>query len=298
MQQNCRLTGRRCRAKGGRVAVDNDGMIKSFGIFLALVLGAANGISAQESCRRVPIDGLRVNVCVSGEGPVTVVLAAGAGQTSSTWSGLVPQLSMTARVVTFDRPGLGQSDPGAEPRTPTRIALELRQLLTTVGVDGSVVLVGHSMGGLHVLRYASLFPDHVVGVAILDTPPAGFEEARLDLLTDEERMARERLLEDGSSRAPLVVRQEREGSAATTEWEFASFPPDVPLIVVVADMQNFGDRRSATAHRALWISMSRRWVELSDDAEFLVAEGSGHMIHHDRRDLVSEAIQRLLHRAR
>jgi pimeloyl-ACP methyl ester carboxylesterase len=266
---------------------------------LILILGTADSVWTQEYCRRIPIDGRGVvNTCVSGEGPVTVVLAAGTGQDSRTWNSLVAELSMTARVITFDRPGLGQSDPGVEPRTPTRIARELRSLLEALGVEGSVVLVGHSMGGLHVLRYASLFPDGVVGVAMFDTPPAKFEEARRNLLTREERVERERLLEDGSSRAPPVVRQEREGAAGTTEWDFSTFPRGVPLTVLAADSQNFGDLGSATAHRELWISMSRQWVELSEDSEFVVAEGSGHMIHHDRRDLAVEAIQRLLRRGR
>ena len=273
-------------------------MIRTVGIFLTLIAGAVDSVSAQENCRRVPIDGAGIHVCVSGEGPTTVVLAAGAGQTSGTWSELVPALSMTARVVTFDRPGLGRSDPGLEPRTPTRIANELRELLRTLGVDGSVVLVGHSMGGIHVLRYASLFPEQVVGVAILDSPPTGFEEARREILTAEERAERERLLEEGSSRAPLTLRQERQGAESTTEWNFGTFPRDVPLIVMVADAQNFGDLGSARAHRALWMSESRKWLGLSEDAELLVAGGSGHMIHHDRRHLVVEAIQRLLRKVR
>lgn len=273
-------------------------MIKTVGLFLTLVVGAAHSVSAQEGCRRVPSAGGGVNVCVSGQGMATVVLAAGAGQTSETWSGLVPELSMTARVVTFDRPGLGRSDPALEPRTPTRIANELREVLRALGIDGPVVLVGHSMGGIHVLRYASLFPEQVLGVAILDTPPAGFEEARRDLLTGEERVERERLLEEGSSRAPRVVRQERQGAEATAEWDFSTFPRDVPLIVLVADSQDFGELGSAHAHRALWMSKSREWTELSDDAELLVAGGSGHMIHHDRRDLAVEVIERLLREGR
>jgi len=263
-------------------------------LLLTFILWAADSLSAQENCRRVPIDGRGVNACVSGEGPVTVVLAAGAGQTARTWSGLVAELSITARVITFDRPGLGQSDPGLEPRTPTRIAGELRLLVEALGVESPIVLVGHSMGGLHVLRYASLFPDAVAGVAILDTPPARFEEARRDLLTSEERAERVRLLEDGGSRGPTVVRLEREGAGGTTEWDFSTFPREVPLIVLAADSQNFGDVGSVTAHRDLWISKSRQWVELSDNAEFLVAEGSGHMIHHDRRDLIVEVIRRLI----
>jgi pimeloyl-ACP methyl ester carboxylesterase len=265
---------------------------------LILILGTADSLWSQENCRRIPIDGRAINACVSGEGARTVVLAAGAGQDSRTWNGLVTELSMTARVITFDRPGLGQSDPGVEPRTPTRIARELRSLLEALGVEGPVVLAGHSMGGLHVLRYASLFPDRVVGVAILDTPPAGFEEARRELLTSEERVVRERLLEEGSSRGPAVVRQEREGVGDTMEWDFSTFPRVVPLTVLAADSQDFGDLGSTPAHRELWISMSRQWVELSEDAEFLVSEGSGHMIHHDRRDLTIEAITGLLRRGR
>ena len=171
-------------------------------------------------------------------------------------------------------------------------------MLETLGVDGAVVLVGHSMGGLHVPRYVNLFPDQVQGVVILDTPPARFEEARLDLLTAEERIERECLLEEGSSCGPPVLRQERQGAEATREWDFSTFPREVPLIVVVADTQNFGDLGSAIEHRELWMSKSREWVQLSDAAEFLVARGSGHMIHHDRRDVTMEAIRRLLLRGR
>ena len=225
---------------------------------------------------------------------MTVVLAAGAGQTSRTWHGLVPELSAAARVVTFDRPGLGQSEPGAEPRTPTRIARELRSVLETLGVEGSLILVGHSMGGLHVLRYASLFPEGVAGVAILDSPPAGFEEERLELLTSSERAERVRLLENGSAQAPATVRLEREGASGAMEWDFSTFPREIPLVVVAADSQDFGDLGGAAAHRSLWVAKSQQWLGLSDRAELLVAEGSGHMVHHDRRALVAGVIRRLL----
>jgi pimeloyl-ACP methyl ester carboxylesterase len=144
------------------------------------------------------------------------------------------------------------------PRTPTRIARELRSLVEALGVEGSVVLVGHSMGGLHVLRYASSFPEDVAGIAILDTPPPGFEAERLTLLDSAEVAERGRVLERGVANAPEAVKLEREGARDDREWDLSAFPSRVPLIVVAADSQDFGDLGSATAHRRLWMAKSRQ----------------------------------------
>lgn len=150
------------------------------------------------------------------------------------------------------------------------------------------------MGGVHILRYATLFPEGIAAVVLLDSPPPGFEEDRLRLLTPAEREERGRLLEQGLANLPATVRQEREGSNRTEEWDFSSFPSRLPLLVVVADSQDFGDLGSLEAHRRLWLERSREWLGLSERAEFMVAEGSGHMVHHDRQALVAEGIERFL----
>jgi pimeloyl-ACP methyl ester carboxylesterase len=142
------------------------------------------------------------------------------------------------------------------------------------------------MGGLHVLRYATLYPAGVIGVVILDTPPPGFEEGRLDLLTAEEREGRQRALRLGLTGAPEAGRLEREGAQVASEWDFSAFPRELPLDVVVADSQDFGDVGSPAAHRQLWLEASRQWLSLSVAARLTVADGSGHMIHHDRPDVV------------
>jgi pimeloyl-ACP methyl ester carboxylesterase len=264
------------------------------GVLVLPFLLMAGMLAAQQHCQFVSVDGRAVHACVSGEGPTTVVLAAGAGQASGTWSRVASELADDARVITFDRPGLGRSEAGGSPRTPTRIARELRSLVEALGLEGSVVLVGHSMGGLHVLRYASLFPEGVAGIAILDTPPPGFEAERLTLLDSAEVVERGRVLERGLANAPEAVRLEREGARDAQEWDFSAFPRGVPLLVVAADSQDFGDLGSATAHRRLWVAESRQWLDLSERAEFIVAEGSGHMVHHDRPALVVEAVRQLL----
>jgi pimeloyl-ACP methyl ester carboxylesterase len=242
--------------------------------------------AAQEECSLVRLETGSVHACTSGMGPVTVILAAGAGQTSRTWTSLRHRLAATARVVTFDRPGLGESPPGQAPRTPTQIARELHTVVEALRLSGPLVLVGHSMGGLHVLRYATLYPEHITGVVILDTPPPGFEDRRLALLTPEEREERRRVLRQGLAGAPETVRLEREGAQAASEWDFSAFPRTLPLDVVVADAQDFGDLGSPAAHRQLWVEASREWLSLSVNARLTVAHGSGHMVHHDRPDIV------------
>lgn len=259
------------------------------------LLATAGDTSGQTRCEEVGPS--RIHACVyAGEGP-TLVLAAGAGQDSRTWAPLIAPLNARSELVTFDRPGFGQS-PGAKgPRTPTVIARELRYLLSQLEVTGPVVLVGHSMGGVHVLRYADLYPEDVAGVVLLDTPPPGFEKERLALLTAEERKLRRQALAEGRSRAPAAVGHERDG-AAEEGWVFGHSPVEWPLFVVVADSQDFGDLGSADAHRDLWMRQSSRWLSLSQNSALVIARGSGHMVHHDEPELVVDVIARLLDRLR
>lgn len=140
------------------------------------------------------------------------------------------------------------------------------------------------------LRYATLYPDGVAGVVLLDTPPPGFEQGRLTLLTSEEISERERILREGLAAAPEAVRLEREGAQVPGEWEFSAFPDGLPVLVVVADSQDFGELGSPLAHRRLWMEGSREWLDLSSQSRLTVAEGSGHMVHHERQEIVIERV--------
>ena len=263
--------------------------------WLFVSLGAGQARIEEPGCRDVRVADSSIHACLSGSGPPTVVLAAGAGLTSRTWEPVVQALRGEARVLTFDRPGLGQSPPGPLPRTPTRIAQEIRALLVAMEIDGPLILVGHSMGGVHALRFASLYPEQVQGIVTLDTPPPGFEQARLEILTPEEREQRRRVRANGLHSAPAVVRHEREGLESPGEWRF-DFPRELPLTVVVADSQNFGRLGSSEEHRRLWLSESRKWLALSDDSTLVVAEGSGHMVHREKTELVVGIVRDLLAR--
>lgn len=262
---------------------------------IVTALVAATPSLGQAACGTVGPDG--IHAChYPAEGP-TIVLAAGAGQDSRTWRHLVPRVGALGSVVTFDRPGLGRSPASDRDRTPTAIARELHEVVMSLGISGPIVLVGHSMGGVHALRYAELFPDSVRGVVLLDTPPPEFEHERMGLLTPDEREERRTALAAGRARAPSVVGRERDGATAES-WTFAGLRRDVRIVAVIADRQDFGQLGSQRAHRHLWGRLSEAWLGLSDRAELLVAPQSGHMIHHDRPDFVLDVIQRVVGCAR
>ncbi len=109
-------------------------------------------------------------------GTPTVVLEAGIAATSLSWSKVAPEVAKFARVVSYDRAGLGWSDASPRPRTPPHIAEELKTLLDRAGVPRPLVLVGHSFGGYCVRTYAQKFPDEVAGMVLVDSVhPAEWE---------------------------------------------------------------------------------------------------------------------------
>src|ERR687895_139489 len=101
--------------------------------------------------RLVDVGGHRLHIRCTGSGSPTVVLENGLGGSSfAAWSLVQPEVSTFTRVCSYDRAGMGYSDPGPSPRTARRIAHELAQLLDHGDIRGPLVLVGASIGGLYV----------------------------------------------------------------------------------------------------------------------------------------------------
>ena len=118
--------------------------------------------------RLVDVGGHRLHVLDSGKGHPTVVFEAGLPGSVLSWHQVQQELARLVRVVSYDRAGLGWSDPGPEPRTAERIVEELRLLLDRAGVPGPYILVGHSFGGLTTRLFAARYPDEVAGLVLVD----------------------------------------------------------------------------------------------------------------------------------
>ncbi|MCI4658297.1 alpha/beta fold hydrolase [Cryobacterium zhongshanensis] len=76
-----------------------------------------------------------------------VVLIAGQGVSSQSWSPLLPAFGARHRVITFDTRGVGGSEPGSDARfTTAALAEDIVAVLDAAGIDRAHVY-GHSMGG-------------------------------------------------------------------------------------------------------------------------------------------------------
>jgi pimeloyl-ACP methyl ester carboxylesterase len=120
--------------------------------------------------RMVDVGGHRLHIDCVGTGSPTVVIDAGWGDWSATWSSSVqPGVAASTRVCTYDRAGYGFSEPGPLPRTADRIARELHTLLERADVPGPYVIVGHSLGGAHARVFAHEYASEVAGVVLIDS---------------------------------------------------------------------------------------------------------------------------------
>jgi pimeloyl-ACP methyl ester carboxylesterase len=118
--------------------------------------------------RMVDIGGRGLHLDVTGQTGAVVVLEAGIAATSLSWALVVPELAKFARVVTYDRAGLGWSDPAPHRCTALDSARDLAALLDAANLPGPVVIAGHSFGGLIARIFQQRYPDRVSGLVLVD----------------------------------------------------------------------------------------------------------------------------------
>ncbi len=97
-----------------------------------------------------------------------MVLEAGLTATSAAWGWVQPALAEVTRVIAYDRMGIGWSDESSEPHDGVTVARHLAILLDRLAVEGPLILVGHSMGGLFVRVFRDLLRERVAGMVLVD----------------------------------------------------------------------------------------------------------------------------------
>src|SRR5687767_2014958 len=117
----------------------------------------------------IKVGDYRLAYTCMGTGSPAIVLEAGGGTPQGTWSKIMPAIAEFSQVLSYDRAGLGESDPAPRGRNCHDLANDLAQLLHTLRIPPSYILVGNSLGG-HIIRYFSyLNPGTVAGMILLDS---------------------------------------------------------------------------------------------------------------------------------
>lgn len=133
--------------------------------FAALTLwrAARNEAAAERayppSGQFIEVDGQRVHALVQGEGPDLVLIHGSSGNLRDFTYDMVGPLSERYRVIAFDRPGLGYSDPiSPEGASLSEQAAVLVAAARQLGAERPIVL-GQSLGGAVALAWAVEHPD-------------------------------------------------------------------------------------------------------------------------------------------
>src|SRR5437764_13745352 len=95
----------------------------------------------------VSANGTRLNLYCMGSGSPAVVFESGWEDWAPAWAIVQPRIARFTRTCSYDRAGVGFSEPGPMPRTSARIADELYTALRNAHVEGPYILVAHAFGG-------------------------------------------------------------------------------------------------------------------------------------------------------
>jgi pimeloyl-ACP methyl ester carboxylesterase len=99
-----------------------------------------------------------------------ILLTHGFGATSRMWDEQIEEFTDRYRLILWDLPGHGESEPPAEGTTPEGLAGQMLAILDAEGAERAV-LVGLGIGGLLTLRFWRYFPERVRGMVLIGATP-------------------------------------------------------------------------------------------------------------------------------
>ncbi|ABD55269.1 alpha/beta fold hydrolase [Jannaschia sp. CCS1] len=299
-------------------------------IFAAVTMWRAARNEAQAEAEYPPagqfvtVNGTRVHYIDEGDGPVVVLLHGSGGNLNDWTFDMVGRLSDRYRVIAFDRPGLGYTDPLGDNTPVTAQARLLADAALALGADNPMV-VGHSYGGAVAVAWGVERPDVLAGLVvlagatnpweggistyyrILSHPIAGPIMANLLAAWVPERIVTENVEAVftpqsapegyGDHFGPgLTLRRfsllENALQRASLLPQVEAMVPAYPNIAVPTEILH-GDADTTVGLHVHSVPLS----EQIPDAVLTVLDGVGHMPQHAEPEMLVEAIDRLTARA-
>jgi pimeloyl-ACP methyl ester carboxylesterase len=177
----------------------------------------------RHSTHVTPPDGRRMNLYCEGAGSPTVILESGAGGGAWDWRFLQDAVARRTRVCSYDRAGLGGSDPGPAPRDASAIVADLEQMLAAAKIKSPYVMVGHSLGSYSVRLFTDRHLGDVVGMVLVD-PSADHQRERFNAISPKVVA----LQEQGLASIRLCLQDAEAGSLRAGTPEYGACVGDPP----------------------------------------------------------------------
>jgi pimeloyl-ACP methyl ester carboxylesterase len=296
-------------------------------------LAAPSPVATGDFSGLVDIGGRKLYLECRGQGSPTVILEAGAYGRADVWSRdnlhpagartmVLPGVAAFTRVCAYDRPGTigevnpdldphgppffpSRSDPVPQPRTTREKVADLHALLHAADIRGLYVLVAHSAGGLVVRLYASMYPDEVVGMVLLDSTHEDVWLRFQEALTPAQWAEFEALTVTNRKLLYAYPEAERWYTAPladdATTGQVRQSRANKPLrpmpLVVLAHGIPFAAPFSgfpSDKMEGIMTALQEDLAKLVPNAHYAIATKSGHNIHQDQPELVVAAIREVV----
>lgn len=222
-----------------------------------------------------------------GDGSPTVILESGLGGDHRTWEQVQPALAASSRVCTYDRAGIGLSDPVTEMRTAADAVDDLAALLDAAAIDGPYVLVGFSFGGAIAQLFAATHPEQVEGIVLVES------NHPLEATQFEEHLTEEQVAEDRAY--ALQNPEQMDVFAGLDEVQAAGALPNVPLVVVTAGIsEGWPPGWDAETFDSLRAAQQADLATFTDSGSQIIAETSGHHVPSEAPATIIAAVEQVL----
>lgn len=287
-------------------------------LFIVTILISLNSFSQK---RFITIDNTKIWINTIGienrkEGQPVIVFESGLGAPMEHWDRILDGVSELAPLITYDRPGIGESEPDNEMPTIKNVSDKLIKILNYLELEPPYVLVGHSLGGMYVRGFAVYHPDLLAGLVIID--PADFTEDKINRRVYYEEIGMSKEWVDNMMQAiyygppnlnvPKSVQEESIVLSEQRENEFreikdSPLPKNIPVHIITGGRFDTPERMRSkefdeeVVFRIKMRNRLARWTDViqSVDKGMLFYSGdAGHFVHYDDPELVISSIKIVL----
>ena len=269
-----------------------EGQFSQQGLRLALTFKRIAKDDSSESVlklQKVDVGGHGLQLLVGGPGSPAVIFEGGFGAGIASWSTVQKDVAAFTQTVSYDRAGLGQSDPGPKPRSAKQIATELHVALQKSGIKPPYVMVGHSFGGIYVRVFADMYPDEVAGLVLIDPSQESFNDWLIKNQPDRLKAEEGNIAKAGEGVKAEFASVETSYSQART----AKVPKGIPVTLLTATE----DESMPAEARKLWIEKHQEWLATVPGSKHVVVEKASHFIQAQQPAVVIEAIKQVSKRS-
>jgi pimeloyl-ACP methyl ester carboxylesterase len=221
----------------------------------------------------------------------TIVFDAGAGEDSTHWSKLAPEVARLTgfTVITYDRAGYGASDDVTGPLDLKAAVADLANGLQALGATHNVILVSHSFGGEIATYITAEKPQWFAGAVLVDANvPDYFTDAAIAFAQKLYAPVIAKARQDPSDRGNRGFLALSDSFEETTRaFHKAEWPASVPVVVIVSEKTPVPAGEPAQ----WWRDAEAQFAKRAANRTLVTAARSSHNVTHDRPDVVIKAIE-------